>query len=89
MDNKPFVNIPMFGNCSSLMNPATASLTAAALGVLTPGPCTPVTPAPWSPGSPSVMVGSMPALTSTSMCNCVYGGVITVSVPTAVSVSLP
>ena len=35
MDNKPFVNILTFGICS-LANPATAALTAAALGVLTP-----------------------------------------------------
>lgn len=89
LDNKPFVNIPMFGNCLSLANPATASLTAAALGVLTPGPCAPVTPTPWVPGAPTVMVGNAPALTATSTCNCVYGGVITVVGPTAVTVALP
>ncbi len=88
MDNKPFVNILMFGNCLSLVNPATASLTAAALGVLTPGPCTPVTPAPWVPGSPTVLVANAPALSSTSTCNCVYGGVITVVAPTAVTVTV-
>lgn len=89
MDNKPFVNIPMFGNCMSLSNPATASLTAAALGVLTPGPCTPVTPAPWVPGAPTVLVSNAPALTSASTCNCVYGGVISVLVATAVTVKVP
>ena len=90
MDNKPFVNIPPFGVCMSLANPATASLTAAALGVLTPGPCTPMTAvAPWVPGAPTVMVANMPALTSTSKCNCMYGGVISVAVPTAVRESLP
>jgi len=89
MDNKPIANIPSFGVCTSLTNPATASLTAAALGVLTPGPCLPATPAPWVPGAPTVLVGNMPALTATSTCNCVYGGVITVVVPTAVTVALP
>ena len=89
MDNKPFMNIPMFGVCMSLTNPATAALTAAALGVLTPGPCTPVTPAPWVPGAPTVTVANMPALTSTSKCNCVYGGIISVMVPTAVRETLP
>jgi hypothetical protein len=89
MDNKPFMNIPMFGNCLSLMNPATASLTAAALGVLTPGPCIPATPAPWAPGAPTALVANMPALNSTSKCNCIYGGVISVIVPTAVTVSVP
>jgi hypothetical protein len=89
LDHKPFVNIPMFGNCLSLTNPVTASLTAAALGVLTPGPCTPMTPTPWVPGAPTVMVGNAPALTATSTCNCVYGGVITVVGPTAATVALP
>jgi hypothetical protein len=89
MDHKPFVNIVPFGVCSSLANPTTAALTAAALGVLTPGPCVPVTPTPWVPGSSSVMVKNMPALNSTSKCNCVYGGVISVMVATAVSVTIP
>ena len=89
LDNKPFVNIPMFGNCMSLSNPATASLTAAALGVLTPGPCTPVTPAPWAPGAPTAQVANAPALTATSKCNCIFGGVISVIVPSAVTVALP
>lgn len=89
MDNKPIANIPSFGVCMSLTNPMTASLTAAALGVLTPGPCVPATPAPWVPGAPTVLVANMPALTSASTCNCVYGGVIAVVVPTAVTVALP
>jgi hypothetical protein len=79
MDNKPFANILPFGLCQSLTNPMTASLTAAALGVLTPGPCTPITVAPWAPGSPTMLIGSSPALTDSSMCNCAYGGVITIS----------
>lgn len=89
MDNKPFMNITPFGVCSSLANPATASLTAAALGVLTPGPCTPATPAPWVPGAPTVLVKNVPALDSSSKCNCIYGGVISVTVPTAVTVTIP
>jgi hypothetical protein len=89
MDNKPMMNIMPFGVCMSLSNPTTASLTAAALGVLTPGPCIPATTAPWVPGSSTVMVANMPALNSTSKCMCVYGGVIQVSMPTAVKESLP
>jgi hypothetical protein len=89
MDNKPFLNIAPFGVCMSLSNPATASLTAAALGVLTPGPCTPVTVAPWAPGSPTVLVKNQPALNSTSKCNCAFGGVISVVVATAVTVTIP
>jgi len=89
MDHQPSVNIPSFGVCTSLANPATAALTLAALGVLTPGPCAPATTAPWIPGVPSVMVGKMPALNSTSKCMCTYGGVISVSLPTAMTETVP
>jgi hypothetical protein len=89
MDNVAFLNIMPFGTCMSLANPATATLTAAAFGVLTPGPCTPMTPAPWMPGAPTVLIGGKPALNSTSKCSCVYGGVISVSVPTAVTETVP
>jgi Domain of unknown function (DUF4280) len=78
LDNKPFVNIMPFGLCQSLANPVTASLTAAALGVLTPGPCTPVIPAPWVPGSPTVLVANAPAVTNSCQLMCAYGGAITV-----------
>lgn len=81
MDNKPFVNIMPFGMCTTPSNPAVASATAAALGVLTPMPCVPVTPAPWVPGSPKHMIGKMPALNNTSTCMCTWGGVITVVQP--------
>lgn len=89
MDNKPFANIAPFGLCNSLMNPATAGLTAAALGVLTPGPCTPVTVAPWAPGSPTVMVGGKPALNSTSKCMCAFGGTISITFGGAVTETIP
>lgn len=89
MDQKPFVNIPPFGMCMSLANPAVASATAAALGVLTPMPCTPVIPAPWAPGSPTVLIANMPALNNTSKCFCAYGGVIQVTVPGQVTVMEP
>ncbi len=81
MDNVPFLNIGPFTLCTSLANPAVATATAAALGVLTPMPCTPVIPAPWVPGSPTVMVQGRPALTNTSTCMCAYGGLITISMP--------
>ena len=81
MDNKPFVNIMPFGMCTTPSNPAVASATAAALGVLTPMPCVPVTPAPWVSGSPKHMIGKMPALNNTSTCMCTWGGVITVVQP--------
>lgn len=81
MDNKPIVNIPPFGVCSSLANPTVASATSAALGVLTPMPCVPVIPAPWAPGSPTALIGKtppMPALNNTSKCMCQWAGVISI-----------
>ncbi len=89
MDNKPFVNIPPFGVCNSLMNPITAAQTAAALGVLTPGTCIPTLPAPWMPGSPTVLLANMPVLNNSSQCMCAYGGVITFSFPGATTEMVP
>ena len=89
MDNLPMVNIPPFGMCTSMSNPAVAAATAAALGVLTPMPCTPVTAAPWAPGSPTVLVANMPALTNASMCTCAFGGVITITNPGQTSAMVP
>lgn len=79
MDCVPGTNIPPFGMCSSLANPAVAAATAAA-GVLTPMPCTPVT-MPWAPGSPIAKIENMPALTNTCKCACAYAGVISVTMP--------
>lgn len=76
LDFKPFVNITPFSLCNSLANPITAAQTSAALGVLTPGTCIPTPVAPWSPGATTTMIGGVPALTDTSICNCAYGGVI-------------
>jgi hypothetical protein len=87
-DIAPIVNIVPFGLCTSLMNPITAAQTAAATGVLTPGTCTPIVPAPWAPGAPMTLVGGMPGLTMGSTCNCVYGGVITIVNPGAVTVQM-
>jgi hypothetical protein len=81
MDSIPMVNIMPFGMCISPANPTVAAATAAALGVLTPMPCIPATPAPWAPGSPTVMIGGMPALNNSATCTCMWGGVITVTVP--------
>jgi Domain of unknown function (DUF4280) len=86
MDNKPNVNIPPFGMCSSPANPMVAAATAAALGVLTPMPCVPVTAAPWAPGSTKVTIGKMPAVDSTCKLMCNWGGVIQVVSPGQVKV---
>jgi hypothetical protein len=89
MDHKPLVNIMPFGMCMSLANPAVASATSAAMGVLTPMPCMPNTPTPWSPGASNVMLGNFPALDNISMLNCAYGGVITFITPGEFTVQIP
>ena len=89
MDNKPMVNILPFGMCTSLANPAVASATSAAMGVLTPMPCVPVTVAPWAPGSPTALLANMPALNNTSKLMCNWGWVISVVVPGQVTEMIP
>ncbi len=88
MDCSPMMNIPPFGMCSSPANPTVAAATAAAMGVLTPMPCIPVT-TPWVPGAPTVLIGSMPALDSSSKCMCSWGGVIQISYPGQVTTEVP
>lgn len=89
MDNVPFVNILPFGVCSSLANPAVATATAAAQGVLTPMPCTPVITASWTPGSPMVLIGNITALNNASTLMCAYGGMITITNPGQFAVQIP
>lgn len=89
MDNKPIVNVPPFGMCSSMANPTVAAATAAALGVLTPMPCVPVLPAPWVPGSPTALIGNMPALNNTSKLMCAWAGVIQIVNPGQTTVMVP
>jgi hypothetical protein len=89
MDNKPMVNIPPFGMCTSPSNPMVAAATAAAMGVLTPMPCVPAIAAPWVPGSPTVMVGTAPALNNSSKCMCNWGGVIQILAPGQFTVMVP
>lgn len=89
MDHAPMVNIMPFGLCSCPSNPNVASATAAALGVLTPMPCVPATAIPWTPGAPTLLLGGMPALNDTSRLMCVYGGVISITVPGQISEQIP
>jgi hypothetical protein len=81
-DCAAFVNIPAFGMCSSLANPAVASATSAAMGVLTPQPCTPQ-PTPWKPGVPQVLAGNKPVVNATCSTTCAFGGMITITMPGA------
>ena len=89
MDNKPMVNIPPFGMCNTLSNPAVAAATAAKLGVFTPAACVPNTTAPWAPGSPTVLIGNMPALNNNSKLMCMWGGIIQITNPGQVKTQVP
>jgi len=89
MDHKPLINIPPFAMCSCLANPAVASATAAALGVLTPMPCLPNTATPWAPGSPTVLIGGQPALNHTSKLMCLWGGLISITNPGQATIQVP
>lgn len=88
MDNKPIINIPPFGMCSSPSNPVVSAATAAALGVLTPMPCIPATVAPWSPGASKTMIANMPALDNSCTLNCMWAGVISISQAGQVTVNV-
>jgi hypothetical protein len=88
MDNQP-ANLPSFGMCSAMANPAVASATAAAMGVLTPQPCTPVIATPWAPGSPTVMIDNKPALTNSSKTMCSWAGVIQIVNPGQQTIQIP
>lgn len=81
MDFAPMVNVMPFGACMTPSNPAVASATAAAMGVLTPMPCMPVTLSLWTPGAATVLEGGVPVLDNVSTLNCLWGGVITVTAP--------
>ncbi|MDE6591337.1 MAG: DUF4280 domain-containing protein [Oscillospiraceae bacterium] len=75
-DMAPAANIPPFGMCSSLANPAVASATAAALGALTPMPCVPVPAGAWLNPAPKVIIGGQPAISDGSRLMCAWGGQI-------------
>jgi hypothetical protein len=87
-DCVPFINITPFGLCRSLANPAVASATAAAAGVLTPMPCVPVTPVPWVPGATMVQLNGLPALHEGCTLQCMWAGVISVVTPGQVVVQI-
>jgi hypothetical protein len=80
-DAVPMVSIPSLGMRNSPANPAVVAATSAALGVHTPAACIPVPAGGWTPGSPQVILGGVPALTSTSTCQCACQGTISFNQP--------
>lgn len=77
-DMVPTTNIPPFGMCRSLSNPAVSAATSAAQGTLTPQPCVPVTTAPWSRGVTTLLVGGKPTLNKDCTATCSWAGTISV-----------
>jgi hypothetical protein len=88
-DHVPMTNIMPFGACMSIANPAVASATSAALGVLTPQPCVPVTPSPWAPGGVTVNLGNITTLDNMSKLACNWAGVISFVTAGEVTVNVP
>lgn len=78
-DHISMVNIAPCGKCHTTNYPPTGSATAANHGKLTPMPCIPNTPYFWMNGKNDVLLQGNPALLSTSMLQCIYGGTITIT----------
>ncbi|MCL1806959.1 MAG: DUF4280 domain-containing protein [Oscillospiraceae bacterium] len=79
-DVAPMASVMPCGLCVSMANPATASATAAALGVLTPQPCVPVPAGVWM-GGPTPLIGGAPGLANDAKLICSYGGSISITIP--------
>ena len=80
-DCGPNTNVGPFGMCTSLANPAVASATAAAMGVLTPQPCVPVPAGTWIPTTPKVLIEGKPCLAQDCKLACAYAGQKSVTLP--------
>ena len=74
-------NMPSFGMCNSMANPAVAAATAAKLGVFTPAPCARIPAGPWIPKAVTKLVANKPVLSMSCTCICPYGGMIKIMNP--------
>ncbi|MEA5082578.1 MAG: DUF4280 domain-containing protein [Lachnospiraceae bacterium] len=79
-DVSPLINVGTCGMCTSLANPAVASATAAALGVLTPMPCIPSPAGTWLCFN-TPLIGGIPSLANDGKLMCAYGGSISILSP--------
>jgi len=71
-DCAPFVNVPPFGQCQSMANPAVAAATAANYGKLTPVPCTPACSS-WIPSKTDYLLDGMNPLMDSDKALCPLG----------------
>jgi len=88
-DHVSMMNILPFGLCHSPLNPAVATATTAAAGVLTPQACVPCTNTRWVPGVPNNQIAGSNVLNSSSLLLCQWGGAITVAQPGQTTASVP
>lgn len=74
-DKLPLVNIPVFGMCTSIVNPAVQAATFAAMGTLTPAACPGVKAMMgWSPPPSNVLNATSRYLLQTCTLLCAFGG---------------
>lgn len=84
LDMVPYMNIPPFGLCRSLLNPITAALSW--WGGLTPGPCIFAPLGTWLPIKPNIVGSVAPVLTSDCKLMCAFAGCIQINIPSQFTV---
>ena len=67
-----------FGVCSCLANPAVQAVMAASLGKIKYAPCKSVIITPWIDTKNTVLACGKPVCTSSSTCQCIWGGTISI-----------
>lgn len=81
VENAPVVtntdtsSLVSFGLCSTLSNPAVKIVA----GVLVPAPCVANIVTPWLNTKMNILACGKPVCTDKSMCQCMWGGVITIT----------
>ncbi|MEK4063892.1 MULTISPECIES: DUF4280 domain-containing protein [Paenibacillus] len=76
-DKNPMIHIMPFGNCTSLLNPA-VQIGKLDIEGRKKAPCVPGISTSWMDGKTDVLVDGHPALLSTCVNQCVYGGRIVI-----------
>ena len=72
----PYLNIPSFGKCKSMINPMVIA------NKFAPNTCVPMTIAPWSPGAKKLKVlGGTAALLEKDTNTCLWAGKIEITDP--------
>ena len=76
IDTVPLMNIPSFGMCTSMANPAVL-----ATAPVFKAPCMPAPVGPWMMPSMRVMGGGKPFITTSACLMCMWGGMIKAQMP--------